>query len=193
LVVISNEEWVVAASAGARRFTVFDCGDAHAEDTQYFKAIVDQLERGGYEALLHHLLHVDLSGFDERKALKTAALVDQKVQSLRGVENLWFECISRGRLHFTDYGKHFMRADTLLDWARGQGNREWKNLSVTALGLLLSMNPRGNNKGMEFPKERVNGNWGWTIPSLRECRAQWDALRWAYTWDNAESDWESAI
>ena len=61
LLVTSNHDWVVPAGLGERRFAVFDVGSEHKEDHKYFGLIEKQLENGGYEALLYHLLNVDLS------------------------------------------------------------------------------------------------------------------------------------
>ena len=36
------------------------------EDFDYFGKIRQQLENGGYEALMHDLLHEDLTGFDPK-------------------------------------------------------------------------------------------------------------------------------
>jgi Family of unknown function (DUF5906) len=194
LFIISNESWVVPASSGARRFTVLDCGDEHAQDTKYFRALVHQLDNGGREALLHHLLkEVDVSKFDERKPLITDALSDQQAQSTRGIENLWFECLVRGTLPFADASRNFIRAEHFLTWARAQGRREWKDLSAEKLGYLLSNNPRGVHKGMNFTKTKLNNRSGWVISNLRECREMWNRLRFKYDWNDPDAEWESTV
>ena len=194
LFIISNENWVVPASSGARRFTVFDCGDEHAQDTKYFKALVNQLNNGGREALLYYLMNeVDVSKFDERKPLITEALSEQQAQSTRGVENLWFECLVRGELPFSDYSRNFMRAETILNWARGQSRREWRDLSAEKLGHLLGNNPRGVHKGLNLTRTKLNNRNGWVIPSLRECRERWNSLRFRFDWEGIDSEWEPTI
>jgi hypothetical protein len=194
LVVLSNESWIVPAGIGARRFTVLDCGDEHIQDTPYFKAIADQMKNGGRSALLYFLQNeVDGSDFDERKALITDALSDQQTQSLRGVENLWFECLVRGTLPFSDAGKSFLRAETLIAWARGQGQREWRELKAENLGHLFGNSPRQVRTGMKFVKDKLNGKKGWFIPSLQECRRLWDSTRFRFDWDDPEAEWEPTI
>ena len=190
--ILSNESWVVPASVGARRFTVFDCGSDRVQDTEYFGAIVDQLKNGGSAALLYHFKYeVDISNFDERKILVTKALADQQAHSLRNVENLWFECLVRGRLPFSDPNCTFLKSDALLEWSRGQNQREWRGIAEANIGLLLSKNPRGDFKGMDFPKTRVNNRRGWVIPSLKECRELWNKLRFQHDWEDLEtSEWE---
>lgn len=74
----SNSDWVVPASLEARRFFVLDVRDDRMDDFAYFNAIVDELDRGGYQAMLYDLLRMDLTGFNIAKFPKTAALQQQK-------------------------------------------------------------------------------------------------------------------
>jgi hypothetical protein len=94
----SNEDWVVPAGLTARRFAVFDVGEAHLGDKSYFQAIVDELNNGGREALLHYLLHFDLSKVDLRSVPKTAALLEQKLHSLDGEQGWWLSVLTNGEL-----------------------------------------------------------------------------------------------
>ena len=61
LVMASNGEWVVPAGADARRYFVLDVSDERKQDTEFFGAVVKQMESGGREALLHMLLARDLA------------------------------------------------------------------------------------------------------------------------------------
>lgn len=77
----SNEASVVPADKNDRRWMIFEVGNEHREDRSYFAAIQRQLEDGGYEAMLHELLHRDTSkGPNPRQVIKTAALFDQIIQ-----------------------------------------------------------------------------------------------------------------
>jgi len=84
----SNSDWVIPAGADARRFFVLTVSDAKKQDIAYFAAIAKQMENGGREALLHHLLRKDLSKFNVRAVPQTEALADQKAHSRRGVDRL---------------------------------------------------------------------------------------------------------
>ena len=53
LMMASNEEWVVPASLDARRFFVLEVLDTVVGDHAYFGAIWQQMEAGGYAAMLH--------------------------------------------------------------------------------------------------------------------------------------------
>jgi hypothetical protein len=88
IIMSSNADWVIPASAEARRFAVYDVAATHMQDRQYFRAITEQMENGGCEALLHLLLHRDLSNFDVRTVPQTNALAEQKAHSRRGIDRL---------------------------------------------------------------------------------------------------------
>ena len=61
----TQSTWAVPASHDERRYLVLDVGDAQRRNREYFGAIRRQMEEeGGYAALLHMLLTMDLSGFD---------------------------------------------------------------------------------------------------------------------------------
>jgi hypothetical protein len=96
MMMASNDDWIVPASLTDRRFCVLRTSSARKGDTEYFKAINDQLEAGGYEAMLDELLHRDLSGFDVRRIPNTAARDSQKLRSMKLHEKWWMEVLSRG-------------------------------------------------------------------------------------------------
>jgi hypothetical protein len=196
IIVISNENWVVPAGLTARRFSVFDCGNEHLDDTVYFGNVQRQLDHGGYEALLYHLLHeVDLSKFDERKAIKTGALAEQQSLSLRGVEAVWYECLYRGELP-GKLEENFLETSRLLEWARRR-NPKWSDITAEQLGLLLGQNPRGTTNGMGFKKNRTELGSGriryWKIPSLAKARKKWDELRFKVEWPKGDGDWQHVL
>ena len=66
----SNNSWVIAAGADARRYFVLTVSDNRKQNVEYFTAIGRQMENGGRQALLHYLLHRDVSGFNVRAVPK---------------------------------------------------------------------------------------------------------------------------
>ena len=88
LIMSSNNDWVIPAGADARRYFVLSVSDAHKQDHSYFASITQQMDAGGREALLHHLLKRDLSKFNVREVPQTDGLADQKAHSRRGVDRL---------------------------------------------------------------------------------------------------------
>jgi hypothetical protein len=95
LLMSSNSDWVVPAGADARRYFVLNVSDAEMQNHEYFAKITRQMDNGGREALLFHLLNRDLSEFNVRKVPQTAALAEQKSHSRRGIDKL-VEIIAHG-------------------------------------------------------------------------------------------------
>jgi Family of unknown function (DUF5906) len=98
LIIASNERWVVPAGVDARRWGVLDVAETHMNDRAYFGAIETEMENGGLEVLMHTLLTFDLGSVDVYTAPKTAALLEQKEDSLPPHERWWFECLQEGRI-----------------------------------------------------------------------------------------------
>lgn len=98
ILITTNAEWVVPASADERRYAVFEVSPDRLGDTEYFTDLRSEMDGGGPAALLHHLQTVDLSEFDVRKPAKTDALIRQKIRSLRNVARWWFERLYVGDL-----------------------------------------------------------------------------------------------
>jgi Family of unknown function (DUF5906) len=98
LIMASNDDWVAALGITDRRFAVFGLAPDKAGDRKYFGAIHRQLENGGYAAMLHDLLHYDLSGFDITKIPDTAARAAQKQLSLQGPDQWFYECLELERI-----------------------------------------------------------------------------------------------
>lgn len=96
LLLTSNEEWVVPAAFEERRFGVLDCGLGRLQDRPYFSAMDKQLKNGGYEGLLYHLQHLDISTIDVGVIPETHALIEQKQYSLTSVQKFWLERLQLG-------------------------------------------------------------------------------------------------
>ena len=66
VIISSNEAFPVYIDSDDRRFLVLSISESHKEDYAYFRAIKEQLDDGGYEALLYDLLNEDVSTFEPR-------------------------------------------------------------------------------------------------------------------------------
>jgi hypothetical protein len=96
ILMCSNEVWVAPASHDERRFAILKISDARRGDRAYFKGIIDQMEAGGHAAMLHDLLEYDLSDFQIRDVPETAALMDNKAESLTGAAAWLHDVLQRG-------------------------------------------------------------------------------------------------
>ena len=148
IIMASNELWVVPASLEARRFAVFDVGTDHMQDIPYFRAIIDQLEDGGYEAFLYHMLNIDLSNFSVFDFPRTGALDHQKKLSMPTELRWWMDRLHRGYVFRSRLGleEHFaqwidpiatellMEIDTSIS-AKSAGERH--KLSLEDLGKFM--------------------------------------------------------
>lgn len=127
LLMASNSEWIVPASLEARRFFVLNVPDTRRGDFGYFAAIWEQMEAGGYEAMLHDLLTYDLTGFNPRKAPETAGLQEQKKLSLKTEEGWWHDVLYRGSISAGCEWQEKANTDILfgdyIGWAKSQGER----------------------------------------------------------------------
>jgi len=98
LLVTSNEEWVVPAGLEARRFAIFDVGDAAIQNADYFRQIDAEMDAGGREVLLADLLAFDLGQVNLREVPNTQALVEQKLFSMRPEVDWWRERLLEGSI-----------------------------------------------------------------------------------------------
>ena len=96
LLITTNEDWVIPAAFDERRFAVLDVGNGNQQDRQFFIDMLDQLEHGGYGALLYDLMHFDLKSVDIRSLPDTGALTQQKETSMDPVSMYWFTCLQQG-------------------------------------------------------------------------------------------------
>jgi hypothetical protein len=98
LIFASNNAWVVPAGLEERRFFVLDVSDKRIQDFEYFKAIINQMNNGGREALLYDLLEMNISDVNLRKIPRTNALLDQIIHTMPTAHKFWLERLRAGTL-----------------------------------------------------------------------------------------------
>jgi hypothetical protein len=96
VILSSNEDWPVHLDPDDRRFFVLRVAENHKEDHGYFKEVKDELENGGYEALLYDLLHEDLSNFDPRKLPTSSNSFSIKIRSCDSAHRYLYEVLCEG-------------------------------------------------------------------------------------------------
>ena len=138
LCMATNSNWAISADLDDRRFFVLEVDDAQQTNAKYFGALNEQLENGGYEALMHHLLHLNLEGFNVRNCPKTAELRRQQEQSMSPTQAFILNILEDGRLlpehaGWRDYGLK----EALVERFRSQFPRLDKDPART-LGIALS-------------------------------------------------------
>ena len=118
----SNNDWVIPASANARRYLVLDVPGDRIDDRPYFKNLLAAIDGDETAALFHHLLNLDLSDFEIRDVPRTKALGEQKLLSGDSVQQWWFACLRHGSVELPMLGKDRDAAaalDANVKWATG--------------------------------------------------------------------------
>ena len=185
LIIASNHDRVVPAGPEERRFCVLDVGEAHMQDGAYFQAIVEQMDRGGSEALLYLLEHYDLTGKDLRNFPQTDALLENKLLNMTSVQKFWMDRLVQGRLDPRhERWKNFLERKALHDayceFVKPLG--QTRKASETELGMgLKKLVP-----GLVSKQRVVDGHRTgvWEFPDLSICRKAFDdALNDSFPWD----------
>jgi len=128
LIIASNSEWVVPAGLEERRFFVLDVSNKHMQDYNYFKAIFDEMDNGGREAMLYDLLEMDVNINDLRKIPRTTALLDQVIHTMPTIQKFWFERLREGTqlkddVRWEDFSITSALFQEYLDFAQNCGER----------------------------------------------------------------------
>jgi hypothetical protein len=186
----SNNDWVVPAGADARRYFVLTVADARMQDTAYFAAILEQMAKGGREALLDLLLKRDLVKFNVRAVPQTEALADQKARSRRGIDALIESMAQDGVL----LAAHQRYANVALTTGETKGEGffaeakklvpDLKYTSSTVIRRTLreqwgckDWRGEARHRGIEFP-------------ALGELREAFDRMHGDQKWtETGEADW----
>ena len=177
LMIASNHDWVVPAGLEERRFFVVDVGEARMQDREYFQAIVDQMENGGREALLHYLLHYDLSEVDLGVFPQTEALRDQKIRSMTPVQKWWYDRLMDGKIVsnrglWSEWVSCRTVQEEFISHARDTGYA--RRATETELGIELHKFVPGLQRTRRM--DQGSRPWGYDFPPLSECRAAFDRL-----------------
>lgn len=174
LLVTSNSSWLVPAGMEERRFVVIDIAERHMQDHEYFAALMRQMETGGFEALLFHFLNADYSDVNLRRIPTTAALIEQKLNSL-SIDEAWLlDLLRDGQLPGDKEGLGVTSRRELYDdyirrtQKRGSSRRAFE----TQLGILL----RRHVPGLELVSGTVDSPPGYRFPKLGVCRAHFRRL-----------------
>lgn len=194
LFVTGNPDWLVPTGFEERRFATLDIGEDRIQDKVYFAAIDAEMENGGREALLNHLLHFDLASVNLREIPKTAALLDQKISSLTPENGWWFDTLMRGELPWgcDEFGRcpSFRLFDRYERHAMRHGAR--RRSIETQIGMFLSKHVPGLRKSIGTYKrwtktEEMVDTAGliYAFPPLVECRAAFaKTMQQDITWND---------
>jgi hypothetical protein len=184
IMMASNNDWMVPAGHGSRRYAVFKVSQDVISNHAYFKALNAEIDGGGTEAMLYDLLRLDLGDWHPKQIYETAALVEQKGHTLRGLD-AWIEAmLQEGALPkpLPKYPNRCLSVD--LEAAALKFDRYTNAAKVAQrLQTVLEVQPFNNKYAR-----------GWAFPALSECRALWarrNGGRWQ--WRREVSEWATAL
>lgn len=173
LIFASNNDWVIPAGPQARRFFVLNVSSDKRGDRAYFKAIADQMDDGGLEAMLYDLRRHSLRGFNYQEPPQTAAMIDQKIQSLRGSKAWLLGCLEEGVIgdhRWTDKGLQAFKKNAYsdyLDWSQMQN--EYR--PATDVWFWRGLREMLGEAYHESQPSEFNGQRLAVFATLPECRA----------------------
>jgi Family of unknown function (DUF5906)/Primase C terminal 1 (PriCT-1) len=190
LMVASNNEWAVPAGLDDRRFCIVEVLGTKVGDHKYFRAIREEMNRGGYAAMLFDLMAYDLKTFDHRKPPQTDAALQQKLLGMSPTQRWWFEKLKDGRLLPADKGweatvprtalhENYVNA---LDTVGIQRKSLETELGIQLRNLLGDLPMRETRRQANGGRQRC-----WIFPPLTECREQFERLvKKKITWGDEE-------
>lgn len=187
VILASNAQWIVPAGGDERRFFVLDVADTHKQDSDYFGAIAAQMKIGGKEALLHHLLTHDLTGYEVRNVPKTLALQDQKAHSFNADESWWYEKLTDGNLLIQaaeeQWPTNILKSDLYDDHSQFMRDHRvarptfpvqvGKFLKLVCPGIRAWQGKRGNKRPYFY-----------ALPPLDVCRESWEVSYGPQNWED---------
>lgn len=190
-IMAGNDDWIVQADKDDRRYFVLDALGTHTNDHAYFGRIAQQMKQGGYEAMLHELLTMDLTRFNVRAKPDTAGLQRQKNYSM-DPESRWVLHLLRDGL--PDSALHNGTPDVAYPGDRDDGKRA--GLFTHARKSIPDLRDVSDVRFADVLKE-----WGVTskrypegkryrFPPLPELRAKFDAKWGGQDWPGgADAAW----
>jgi len=188
--VASNHEWVVPASFEERRFFILDVGDQYIQDDEYFGAIVKQMKHGGYEALLYMLQHYDLRGKNLKKFPQTEALLENKLLTMKPIEQFWHQRLINGELIEDEkkWNSWILRErlhKAYCEYVDYLGLHRKANETILGSGL-NKLVPGLRKTDRIVDKRRIQV---WEFPDLPTCREAFDkALNHVFDWEGKGCD-----
>jgi hypothetical protein len=202
IIMASNEDLAVRISKGDRRFVVLDVKNDRIQDRKYFEAIAEELDNGGREALLYHLLGRDVSEFHpESSRPKTLALSEQKNMSGNGLERWWVSILQEGVLDdvVLTAGAHIQTGTVCWDYNSAASPRIRIGDMTQFLQRVLGANTKRQTdaNGLQYVQGRnvhpSNGQektvhsarpYVFTFPPLEEMRRAYDI------YNGSDTEWE---
>jgi hypothetical protein len=181
----SNSDWVIPSGDRERRWAVGDVSEARIGDHPYFDELIEEINGGGLEAMLHDLLHMKLESWHPRDDVpETDAARDQNRLSLTPEQKWLFYLLQQGKLPRPGLKhKNRCKLDDLLESAQ-QSVGHKKSLQHADLINFF--------KNWDITPHHSNKANTWQFPALAKIREKFDTLFGKQQWPEPWS-WQDAI
>jgi hypothetical protein len=189
LLITSNEDWVVPAEFGNRRFQVLQVSGHYANDLEYHGALRAQMfERGGCARFLHHLLSEVVVDWNRiMRPLATPALRDQQIETMEPDRRWLLDLLMDGALPGDAHGEGIAPAAALYRaYVEACGDRR---TSKERLGRFLKKYGVKNERAGRASASNGVRERDYHYPPLSTCRARFGReFAFPLEWDHSQ-DW----
>jgi hypothetical protein len=202
VIMASNSDWVVPASEHERRYAVFQVSEVRRQDEAWFTPLFEQMEHGGYGAMLHDLLRRELGDWHPRRIPYTRSLREQQVRNLDPLDAWLIEFFESGLLpELTGTGRPD-RPDRTLSHSNFEidGRNSRNGLFDIARQRVPSLRRVNDQVLASHLKKWGCKPWrnsklrGWEFPPLSECRARWEEKYPRWDWEHPEiTEWQDHL
>lgn len=167
----SNEDWAIYMDFDDRRFFVLKVSEKQKGNQLYFKELNDELERGGHAALLHDLLHEDITNFNPRIIPSSPHAFGIKLRSTESPERYLHEALFIGSFSLSTEG------DTTPVW-QGQIPKQDVYKDYRTWCSLSDERP--------LSKELFGRALKKILPSIKDTRPAGSKRIWCYSFKSLE-------
>jgi hypothetical protein len=196
-IMTTNNEKALEVTSTARRVFALEVLPKQRVNYAYFEAIADQLKAGGYEAMLHELQTMDLTGFNVRDCPKTETLAQQISLSRKGVDALVEKVCSEARVpcaHYKEPGltittsnDRFDGFDNLIDRSLDRELSKLRSLAVKRIlckewGCISGDSAQRRVKGGDRDKYGTDRIAGLKWPDLPVLRGKFEERHGKQEW-----------
>jgi hypothetical protein len=183
LFVAANEGWFIPASHDERRYAVNNVSEHLKQRADYFGALFAQINGDGPAAMLYDLRKMQLGNWHPRNTVpQTKALIEQKMESLGGLEQWWVSLLNVGELPGAEEkNPRMVRSARLYDDAINYSPRN-RYVTDTSFGLFLRKMGCEHHHNAKFR--------AWIFPPLAVARKRWIVdVGGEWDWLSSPRDW----
>lgn len=176
VIVCSNEDWAVPIDIDDRRFLPMDVSDIHKQDHKYFAAFHQQMDNGGYEALMYDLLQEDLTGFLVEKKPDSPFGLDMKIKSADSVTRWLYEALQMGIFQARGYGT-FATYSSGDSWPKEEDKDKLYGAYILYCGQMRDHHPEERSNMFKIFNRLLGDAVKEVRPNAKPLLPQWESRR----------------